>query len=207
MNDEPTPTEIEAKFHVPHLLPVRERVLRAGGRLAHPRTLERSLRFDTPDGGLRRQGVVLRLRRNARSTLTYKRAAGSFERRLEIELEVNDPGLARAFLEALGFGLVRTYEAYREVFHLGSARVMLDELPFGNFVEIEAPSLEAVRAVSGELGLGWERRLQLDTLSLFEGLRRLRGLAWEDGTFAQWRGTEPIRADELERLDRARSGR
>jgi len=35
------------------------------------------------------------------------------------------------------------YEKYRTTFTIGSLEVVLDELPYGNFVEIEGPIVKA----------------------------------------------------------------
>src|SRR4030042_5038154 len=176
--------EIEAKFGVPELEAFRARVLGAGGRVVPPRQLEQNERFDTPDGRLRRGGEVLRLRRDQQQTLTFKRALASPEIRTEIEIEVDDLDAARSLLLGLGFVPIFVYEKNREVLALDDSLVMLDELPFGTFVEIEGPSLEAIGRAAARLGLDWTRRVTRSYLSIFEGLRLRLDLASERATFA-----------------------
>ncbi len=77
--------EIEAKFHLPHLIYLRTRLLDEGARLMTPRTLERNLRFDTNDGRLVQSQIVLRLRQDSRATLTYKEPQERHEIRIEHE--------------------------------------------------------------------------------------------------------------------------
>jgi len=176
--------EIEAKFWISDLAAFRARLLAAGGRAVTPRQLEHNERFDTPDGRLRRSGEVLRLRHDQRRTLTFKRALASPEIRTEIELEVDDLPAARELFLSLGYVPLFVYEKYREVLALDDTLVMLDELPFGTFVEIEGPSLGAIGRAAARLGLDWPRRVTRSYLSIFEALRLRLGLATERATFA-----------------------
>jgi adenylate cyclase class 2 len=189
--------EIEAKFWVPDLEAFRERVLSAGGQVVAPRLLEHNERFDTPDGRLRRCGEVLRLRRDQHQTLTFKRALASPETRSEIELEVDDLEAARSLLLGLDYVPIFIYEKYREVLALDDSQVMLDELPFGTFVEIEGPSLESIGRVAARLSLDWTQRIARSYLSIFEALRQRLGLAAEDATFAALQPAPLVNARDL----------
>lgn len=189
--------EIEAKFYLLHLADVRQDLLRLGARLQAPRSLEKNLRFDTPDRSLTRSGSVLRLRQDRTTHLTYKAPGESPEIRHEIELEVGDLDAARAFLEALGYERVFTYEKYREVFALDRVEVMLDELPFGCFVEIEGRSLPEIIQASERLALSWDRRIPDPYPALFERLRSSLGLPFGDATFANFSGRPRIKPQDL----------
>jgi len=189
--------EIEAKFYVDDLAVVRDRLLAQHGRRLKPKLLERNRRFDSADGRLRSARQVLRLRLDDQARLTFKRSLGTPEERLEIEFSVDDPEAAQAFLEALGFNAFASYEKRREQFDLGEVHVALDELPYGHFVEIEAPTLEDVRRVAGALGLDWERRVQINYLALFEELRRQFNLPFSDATFANFEALPSLRAEEI----------
>jgi len=188
--------EIEAKFWVPDLEAFRSRALAAGGKVLRPRLLEHNERFDTPDGRLRRSGEVLRLRRDQRQTLTFKRALGS-ETRSETELEVDDLEAARNLLLGLGFVPIFIYEKYREVLALDDSQVMLDELPFGTFVEIEGPSLESIGRIAARLGLDWTQRVARSYLSIFEALRQRLGLTAADVTFVGLQPAPHVTARDL----------
>jgi adenylate cyclase class 2 len=190
-------TEVEAKFILRHLADIRKRVLSAGGHLLTPRTLERNLRFDTPEGDLSTTLQVLRLRQDSRITLTYKRSQ-STEERTEIELEVDDFHSAKALLQALGFQIVFIYEKYRETFALDPTHVMLDELPFGCFVEVEGPTLEAVALTAATLGLDWESRVRQDYHGLFETLHKHLKLPFRDATFANFADRPAIQPTDLD---------
>ncbi len=192
-----TAIEIEAKWHLLHLASIRQRLISAGARLLAARQLERNARFDTPDGRLSRAGEVLRLREEAHHRLTYKRPLAVPEGRTEIELEIDDPQAAAALLHALGYQAVFVYEKYRETFGLEPALVMLDELPFGCFVEIEAPSLPDVALAATRVGLGWERRITRSYVDLFEELRRRQALPFRNATFAEFAGRPPAPPQDL----------
>ncbi len=193
--------EVEAKFYLRHLADVRQRVLDAGGRLTSPRHLERNERYDTHDGRLTASGEVLRLRIAEGMMLTYKGVRTEPEERREIEVEVADSAAARALLAALGYRIVVVYEKYREVFGLEDCQVMLDELPFGCFVEIEGSSRASIQATARRLHLDWGRRVSSSYVQLFEDLRRRRHLTITNAAFEDFVALPPISAEDLGLLD------
>jgi len=157
--------------------------------LIQPRTFEVNLRFDTSHGDLRRAGRVLRLRKDERARLTYKdqsRELGGAVGRREIEFVVDDFDSARQLIEALGFEVVFVYEKYRSIFEHQGTCVMLDELPYGKFIEIEG-ELGTLRPVAEWLGLDWAKAIPASYHSLFERLRKSRGLTFRDLTFDNFR--------------------
>lgn len=94
-------------------------------------------------------GCALRLRRvNGRAILTYKqRLPGDspIKHQLENECEVADAERMDAILQALGYQPALIYEKRRTRWQVGEAKVVIDELPFGLFMEVEAPEPEIVR--------------------------------------------------------------
>jgi hypothetical protein len=100
-------------------------------------------------------------------------------------------------LEALGFNLVASYEKYREVFSLDSAEVMLDELPFGCFIEIEAESIETLMNISAELDLDWNRRVWQSYMELFMHVSENRELESIDANFALFADLPEVKPREL----------
>lgn len=177
------PIEIEAKFVVSGLSPFRDRLQAASARQTVPCHRETNWRFDRADASVRAAGDVLRVRQGRENTLTLKAPGPDPEHRLEIEVEVDDSDRARLLLEALGYQVIFVYEKEREVYQLGQATVMLDELPFGSFVEIEAGDIELVRAAAATLGLDWADRVGLTYLGLFETLRARYDWPATDATF------------------------
>ena len=188
--------EIEVKFYLPHLEDIRKRVLDQGGHLFVQRLLERNLRFDTHDDRLRANHEVLRLRQGNRITLTYKRSH-SAEERTEAELEVDDFNTARSLIQALGYKVIFIYEKYRETFTLDQTKVMLDELPFGYFVEIEGPSLLEIEQAAISLGLEWEDRIKSSYLDLFSVLQQHFNLPFTDATFDNFASCSTIEPTDL----------
>lgn len=189
--------EIEAKFYLTELHTLRDRLLSAGGQIAVERTFERNWRFDTPDRRFERTGEVLRVRKDRSSTLTYKRPTEIPEDRVEIELQVDEPEQASQFLEALGFQVVTIYEKYRETFSIEGTLVTLDELPFGNFAELEGESLDQIMTVAESLGLKWEHRVRWNYVEIFTRLVERRSLALSHATFESFAQSDPVTAEDL----------
>ena len=167
----PAGVEREIKIPVAELAAVRERLVAVGAMLEAPRALERNRVYERADGSdpLLSSGRLLRLREDgAGARLTYKgvaRLEAGLKIRGEREIEVDSAGAAAAFLEGLGFVVVRRYEKRRETWRLGGVLVALDETPIGCFVELEATGDRPDRAGSREAGAEIEtaaRRLGLD---------------------------------------------
>jgi adenylate cyclase class 2 len=147
--------EQEAKFFLTRLPALEVRLKDAGARLKHARVFESNLRFDLPDGSLTRQRQVLRLRQDERIRLTYKgpmEAGREVSARTEIEVEVSSFDNTRVLLEALGYRVSVMYEKYRTTYDLGSCEVTLDEMPYGDFAEIEGPGALRPFAPGGPAG-------------------------------------------------------
>jgi len=184
--------EIEVKFYLRRLEDVRERLISLDGHLKQARLLELNLRFDTPDRTLAGKKHVLRLRQDNRSTMTFKRHLGQVEIREEFEIEIDDFETGRKMLNALGYTVTTVYEKYRETYQLGTDLVMLDELPFGFFVEIEGPSIESIRQMSERLELPWDRRVQASYLELIDRIHRPLNIEVEEITFEKFEGLTPV---------------
>ena len=190
--------EIEAKFHISNLDGIRARLQHLPARLIQARLLETNLRFDLPSGQLRAKGQVLRLRRDTESRLTFK---GSGEEqsgvilREEIEFVVEDFEKAREFLAALGYREVIVYEKYRTTYGLGHALIMLDELPYGNFLEVEGESVEEVEAVAARLELHWNNVIRSSYTALFANVAQALHLEFRDITFENFEGIQVMPED------------
>ena len=191
--------ETEVKFYVLHLDRIRMRLEELNAGVKQTRVLETNLRFDLPDGSLRARGQVLRLRRDTESRLTYKGAGQNTDGvlgRKEIEFVVDDFDKARQFLEALGYQQSLVYEKYRATYELNDVWVMLDELPYGNFVEIEGDTNEQIKAVSTRLGLDWSAAVGISYTGLFETLRTALQIPFRDILFKNFKDTH-VTANQL----------
>ena len=172
--------ETEVKFHVRDLKRVELRLHELKAQLIQPRVHEINLRYDNPSGDLRRDFKVLRLRKDSEAKFTFKgpsevRKDGVLKRR-EIEFTVGDFEAATQFLEALGFMPVVFYEKFRATYEVDGVHIMLDELPYGTFVEIEGEDIRTLRKISDLLGLNWDAPVKAGYHALFERVAGKFGL-------------------------------
>jgi adenylate cyclase class 2 len=190
--------ETEAKFYIRDLPKITARIQRLNARLIQPRALEVNLRFDTPHNDLRRAGRVLRLRHDGQARITYKGAGRENDgilSRTEIEFVVEDLEKARLLLEALGYKKVFFYEKFRATYLLNGVHLMLDELPFGNFIEIEGQSSTAIQSTATIIGLKWTP-IEASYHALFERVCKARRLEYRDFSFENFKGMD-VTEDEL----------
>src|SRR5690606_27366801 len=169
---------------------VRRRLDEAGARLVQARILERNNRYDDFKGNLSGAGDVLRLRHDTRARLTFKQGrdktrVGDAVSRFEAEVEVSDFDAMDEILRRLGYRTYMVYEKYRTTYQLDGVEVVLDELPYGNFVEIEGEA-EAIQQVRLRLGLGEATAYRGGYTDLFERVRRKLKLKFTDLTFANF---------------------
>jgi adenylate cyclase class 2 len=164
--------ETEAKFHVRNLRKIELRLHELKAQLIQPRTHETNLRFDNANSDLRKTYRVLRLRQDEKARFTFKGPSeeneGGILSRREIEFVVEDFERAKQFLEALGFEAVVFYEKFRTTYELNDIHIMLDELPYGEFIEIEGESAEAIHNIANLLGLNWDAMIKAGYHALFE---------------------------------------
>lgn len=192
------PLEKEVKFYLIDLAGYAERLRSLGATLIQPRVKEINYRFDTPESTLARSGIALRLRRDTRVILTLKGASSTesgVRVRPEVEVVLDDMQNGRAILEGLGYNLVVCYEKWRTTYHLAELEVTLDELPYGNFTEIEGSDTEAIYRAASSLGLNWKARVPSSYLELFANVKRKLNLPVDDLTFKEFRGISLSCAD------------
>ena len=192
------PLEIEVKFFLTDMCSFEKRVRSIGATMMRPRTREVNYRFDTSDMSLAREHRVLRLRQDTSTLLTYKGPAeikDSVSVRPEIELEVNDFTAASDLLEQLGFRLSLKYEKWRTIYQLGELEITLDEMPFGNFTEIEGGNPALIQKTAGLLALDWNTRITDSYLLLFDHLKTKKGLSVNDLTFEALKNVEVSAGD------------
>jgi adenylate cyclase, class 2 len=178
--------EIEVKFHVSSLAKLEFDLVSKGATCIQERTHEINIRFDTSDRSLEQVGRVLRLRKDIGQTLTYKGPSlivDGVRVRQEIELKVGDFDQPQRLMEVLGYIVLLKYEKYRKVMQYNNTLIMLDELPYGNFIEIEAHAPSAISQVTQLLDLNWEYRIFDSYTDLFYRLKREYGWDFQDLTF------------------------
>jgi adenylate cyclase, class 2 len=184
--------ELEVKFYLSKRGTL-EAKLNYIGQVIAPRVHEVNLRFDTPDFSLTRSGRLLRLRQDTRARITYKGEGsdeGGARLRKELEFTVSDFDTSKALFEALGYQVYTMYEKYRTTYKVGNVEVALDEMPTGDFLEIEGPDSESIRGTANLLGLNWQARILDSYTMLFEHLRERLGFDFRDLSFENFKGME-----------------
>jgi adenylate cyclase class 2 len=191
--------EIEVKFLIADLPALLEKLQNLGALMLRPRMLEVNLRFDTPDMQLGKRAQVLRLRQDDQAILTFKSPGeiiGGVISRTELEVIVSDFHTTRGILEALGFQVFMTYEKYRQNFKLNDLVASVDEMPYGNFIELEGISPEHVRSTAALLGLDWNQRINLSYTALLSLYNQNSGHTFQDLSFETFSGLRVL-PDEL----------
>lgn len=133
-------TEIEKKYRLTaEQREALSRRLREVGASLQGKEFEENTLY--AGGNLEPRRQVLRLRRiGDKAILTYKEryeSASAIRHQREDETQVEDAAALESILVALGYSPALVYEKRRATWHIRQAEVVLDELPFGLFVEIE----------------------------------------------------------------------
>jgi adenylate cyclase class 2 len=148
--------EIEKKYRLTREQSeaVRARLSEVGAVAEGGEEFEENTIYGGP--GLDPRSRVLRLRRvGGRAVFTYKErgaTASAVKRNREEETGVEDAGALAAILEALGYRPALVYEKRRSTWKVAGVEVVLDELPFGLFMEIEGEE-DAIHEAERLLGV------------------------------------------------------
>ena len=135
--------EIEIKLRLPGDLGKIRRALRdLGFRVSKSRLHEYNVLLDTSGRVLRSHGKLIRVRRVGTHTLlTYKGPTeqGRYKKRHEIEVVLPDAFKVEQIFNELGYHPIFRYEKFRTEYAKppGIGKVLLDETPIGNYLEIE----------------------------------------------------------------------
>ncbi len=192
--------EVEVKFLLTALNGVQESLLNAGAVLKKPRVYERNVRLDTHDEALLQRWELLRVRQDTAVRVTFKGLAvedltSEAKVREELEITVDDFDTAVTLFTRLGFKPVQIYEKYRTTFQLSGVEIVLDEMPFGNFVELEGTEA-AIKETAVTLGLDWEKRVLGNYLALMGELKAHHNLPFSDLTFENFRD-RPVSIEDV----------
>lgn len=151
--------EIEVKILEVDTAAVTAKLLRLGARQTFDDEIH-ALYFDTPDHMLRLQKTTLRLRKEGpRAVLAVKRdiEEEGAKVREEQEVEVSDFAAMRSMLLALGLGVWLEMKKHRRSLELAGLHFEFDRYEdayayIPEFLEIEGPSLGAIREYASLLG-------------------------------------------------------
>ena len=136
------PIEIEKKYRLTE--PQRVAVVARLGALG----VERS-RTDFEENSifvnenLKIEEAIVRIRKvDGHAILTFKKrlpSTSGIKHQIELETSIANPSAMEAILDELGLVVSVIYEKRREVWHYQEVEIVVDELPFGWFLEIEGP--------------------------------------------------------------------
>jgi adenylate cyclase class 2 len=135
--------EIEIKLRLPDKLEkIRQALRDQGFRVSKSRAHESNVLFDTPKRLLRSHGKLIRVRQTGvHALLTFKGPSepGRYKKRREIEMNFPDAYALELILNEIGYHPIFRYEKFRTEYVKapGTGKVLLDETPIGNFLEIE----------------------------------------------------------------------
>jgi adenylate cyclase class 2 len=181
--------ETEVKFYLPEVNPVRRRIMALGADFKG-RVFETNLRFEDADNRLIQKKSLLRLRKDIKTTLTFKSEPpfkdDQFKTLRELEVEVSDFAGMKQILESLGFHEEQVYEKWRETFVLSYTHFCLDTMPYGDFLEIEGPKKD-IKELASRIGLKWHQRILLNYLAIFDVIRKQLNLGFSDVTFENFK--------------------
>ena len=195
--------EIEVKFFLPDMDTVRDRLQQAGVE-SHGRFFEHNTCFENAAKDLHRNESLLRLRKDNKTTLTYKTKPAvhdaDFKVFEELEVAVSDHATMLNILQALGFHRTQVYEKYRETFSIGDTELCMDSMPFGNFLEIEGEK-DNIRRLAPQMGMQWPRRILYNYRAMFDVIKQQLNLPFNDITFDNFHDVDMDLDDLMPRFE------
>jgi len=188
--------ESEVKIKVDDLAAVERKLRNLGAAMKAERVYERNVRYEDAGNTLTPAARVLRLRQDTRVRLTYKEPHDSANEkvwaRTELEVTVSDFDTMDLLLQKLGYHPAWIYEKYRTTYERHGCEVVLDEMPFGPFVEVEGEA-DAIERVLAELGLQDAPRSTASYSDLFFRIKDQLDLNFRDLTFENFHNvTVPV---------------
>ena len=197
--------EIEVKFYLANIAGMRNKILKLGAR-SKGRLFETNILYEDENHSLIKKKSLLRLRQDEKTTFTLKSSppvkSKDFKIVNELEVEVSDFAIMDQILKTLGFHPEQKYEKWRETFILNQTVFCLDNMPYGDFLEIEGQEKD-IRHYASKFGLNWQNRIIFSYLAIFEMMRKNLNLNFNDLTFNNF---ETVDADALAFLDKLEAG-
>jgi len=183
------PLEVEVKFYISNPHDLQHQILELGAE-TRGRIFETNIRYEDAENSFIQKESLLRLRKDRKTTLTFKSKTANpgrdFKILQELEVEVDDFHTMQGILESLGFHEEQIYEKWRETLILKDLIFCIDTMPFGMFLEIEGKGPEIITAAQ-RLGLGWEQRILANYLSIFESIKAQFNLPFSNVTFENFK--------------------
>ena len=194
MSQAPVTRELNLEIEVKLACDDLDRLRNAGFRLTleTPRHFEDNWLLDLPDQPLFKQGAALRVRSvNGKGTVTYKGVVReTYESRLkvreEIETAVDEPERLIELFERLGYHRSFRYQKYRTSYIVAldgrELKVVVDETPMGDFIEIEGDESSVLKALDAA-GFSANDIIRESYPELQASRCRARGVPLEDLVF------------------------
>jgi adenylate cyclase class 2 len=192
-NTLPKSSEVEIKFRVADVRRLEQSLADAGFQLKTPPTHEVNSLYDRAGNPLRRQGVILRLRKyGERWRLTHKAKGtpGRHKKREEHETAVENGPELDAILRALGYAPSFVYEKFRAEWCDGKGEVVVDHTPIGDIAEIEGPARWIDRTARA-LGVGYSEYITKSYGELFLEWKKATGSPANNMTFRECGSRRP----------------
>jgi predicted adenylyl cyclase CyaB len=163
--------EIEVKIRIKDISAMGEKILNLGASVEKQRFLEENTLYDFRSKELEKKQQALRLRKiNKKILLTFKgppQKSRKFKIREEYETEVRNEKQLKKILKSLGLRPAFSYQKFRTIYRKKNLKVCLDEMPIGNFMELEGKRNEIVKFAKA-LGLSKNEFIKLDYIQLMK---------------------------------------
>ena len=147
--------EVELKFEINKSEIVSfNKKLKNLGFILSKRVYELNVMYDNPSQIMQTTDGRIRLRKSGGDAiLTYKKPLSrkGIKKEIEYETKVSNFDIMEKILKMMEFTKTTSYERYRSYFHKNDIEVMIDEFPYGVFVEIEGNE-RVIIGVSNDLG-------------------------------------------------------
>jgi adenylate cyclase class 2 len=194
MSQAPVTKELNLEIEVKLACDDLDRLRNAGFELTlqTPRHFEDNWLLDLPDQPLFRQGAALRVRSvDGTGTVTYKGVVketneSRLKVREEIETAVDEPERMIELFERLGYRRSFRYQKYRTDYWVAldgrELKVVLDETPMGDFIEIEGDESSVLKALDAA-GFSANDIIRESYPELQASRCRARGVPLEDLVF------------------------
>ncbi len=141
--------EIELKFEInKDNIDSFSKKLQQLGFALERRVKEISVMYDNPSQIMQITDGRIRLRQSGKDAiLTYKKPLSrrKIKKEIEYEVKVSDFKTTEKILEMMEFTKTTSYERYRTYFNKNDIEVMIDEFPYGVFIEIEGDEKNIIK--------------------------------------------------------------
>lgn len=133
------------------------------------------------DARLRVREIIVLSDKKRFCELTYKKPLSREAIKIEEEIKVvvDKYKELTVLLKRLGFVKVSSYERVRSTYHSGETEIVIDEFPFGDYLEIEGTE-EAIKELAQQLGFKLNQNLTQSCDDIYAEIQQSLGKPIED---------------------------